>query len=176
MQRDQLALYAREVDVQCQFVLQAFEDMTAAEEPRRKFLYAHALITAAGNVSKLLCPPDRRAWTTGRGVALRRGFGVTNTNPLASRKLRDHLEHFDERLDQWLAEHGDAFVDMNVAPSGAIQIDGLDPGAVLPQLDPLSWTYSFRGEQFVLPEIVEAARKLRAVSLSVARGERSGAE
>jgi hypothetical protein len=172
MQLGQLILYAREVDLQCQFVQQAYEDMTEAQDARRKFLYAHALVAAAGNVSKLLWPPDRRAWTSGRGTALRQGFGVTDANPLANRKLRDHLEHFDERLDQWLAEHGETFVDLNVAPPGAIQIEGLEPGAVLRQLDPATWTYSFRGEEFSLPEIVQAATDLRNRALAVARGEK----
>lgn len=41
-------------------------------------------------------PPHRR-----RGERLRTGLGVSEESPLKSRELRNHLEHFDERLDDF---------------------------------------------------------------------------
>jgi hypothetical protein len=39
-----------------------------------------------------------------RGLDLRRRFEVSEASPLKSRDLRNELEHFDERLDQYLEE------------------------------------------------------------------------
>jgi len=38
-----------------------------------------------------------------RGEHLRKAFGVTHENPLRSRDLRNAMEHFDEKLDQYLS-------------------------------------------------------------------------
>jgi hypothetical protein len=38
-----------------------------------------------------------------RGEILRKAFNVTDTSPLKSRDLRNEIEHFDEKLDVYLA-------------------------------------------------------------------------
>jgi hypothetical protein len=38
-----------------------------------------------------------------RGEILRKAFDVTDTSPLKSRDLRNDIEHFDEKLDTYLA-------------------------------------------------------------------------
>lgn len=37
-----------------------------------------------------------------RGDCLRKAFGITDESPLSSRELRNLMEHFDERLDDYL--------------------------------------------------------------------------
>jgi len=39
-----------------------------------------------------------------RGKRLREAFAVTDDSPLKSRKLRNQMEHFDERLDDYLGK------------------------------------------------------------------------
>ena len=39
-----------------------------------------------------------------RAVTLRDGLDITDNNPLESRSLRNAIEHFDERLDHYLAQ------------------------------------------------------------------------
>jgi hypothetical protein len=78
--------------------------------------YCHMMLSHAGNVSKLLWPsrPFRRDYPTEmeykqrekdqkkRGQQLRAALGVPDHAPLKSRIVRDHLEHYDERLEAYL--------------------------------------------------------------------------
>jgi hypothetical protein len=46
--------------------------------------------------------PVRKAHES-RGEFLRQALGITDQNPLKSRELRNAMEHFDEKLDEYLA-------------------------------------------------------------------------
>src|SRR5579862_3776447 len=63
----------------------------------RAFFHIQAFLVAAANVSKLLWPSGNRK----RGNELRRLLSVTEDSPIANRTLRNHFEHFDERIDSW---------------------------------------------------------------------------
>jgi hypothetical protein len=55
----------------------------------------------AANVSRLFWPPREKS--KARGEHLRALTGLPETHGLSDRKLRNHIEHFDERLDAWTA-------------------------------------------------------------------------
>jgi hypothetical protein len=79
------------------------------------FRTIHSLLTHASNVSKLFWPatPGRHSGESDaefntrcpaptRAAELRKLLALLeNNHALKSRRLRDHLEHFDERLDNW---------------------------------------------------------------------------
>jgi hypothetical protein len=46
--------------------------------------------------------PVRKGYK-GRGEYLRKALGITDDNPLKSRDLRNAIEHFDEKLDDYLS-------------------------------------------------------------------------
>lgn len=62
-----------------------------------------SIIVASANVSKAL-------WGSGRAqkkivaqrAPLRESLGIEDGSPFELRDLRNHLEHFDERLEEWL--------------------------------------------------------------------------
>jgi hypothetical protein len=58
------------------------------------------IVLQGGSLSRYFWPirPGREA----RGELLRAACGVTEGSPLKSRELRNALEHFDERLDDYL--------------------------------------------------------------------------
>jgi hypothetical protein len=56
----------------------------------------------SANVSKVFWPADRSP-AKERGERLRHLAGLTDDHPMRSRKLRNHVEHMDERLDTWTA-------------------------------------------------------------------------
>ena len=51
----------------------------------------------AANVSRLFWPPKN----AGRGARLRALTGLPESHGLSDRTLRNHIEHLDERLDDW---------------------------------------------------------------------------
>lgn len=66
-------------------------------------------LAAAAFASKLLWPIGGGEWSQERGRALRDRLAVTQGSPLKSRSVRDSLEHFDERLDQFAREATNGF-------------------------------------------------------------------
>ena len=78
------------------------------------------------------------------------------------RRLRNHLEHFDERLDRWVREfEGRAFFDMNIV-TGA---KGFPEKAFLRALD--GDTFRFHGESYNMTDlysvVIEIDRRLITV-------------
>ena len=65
-------------------------------------------IIHAGAISRFLWPTKGKGpagrKTQARGAYLRRALQVPDDSPLADRKLRNAIEHFDERLDEYLAD------------------------------------------------------------------------
>lgn len=60
------------------------------------------IITQGAAVSRYFWPV--RAKYEARGRELMQMYGVTDDSPLRSRELRNAIEHFDERLDEYLAD------------------------------------------------------------------------
>src|SRR2546428_224252 len=95
-----LTVFVREVVWQCKFVRFAADDVEAslaADDRDRCWFALLGLLTAAANISKLLWGSHPRR------ADLRALLGVEDDSPLRVRKLRNDLEHFDERLDEWAA-------------------------------------------------------------------------
>lgn len=60
-----------------------------------------ALALNAAAVSRYLWPGGKDTTRIARGERLRDGLSITDDSPLKNRDLRNHLEHFDERLDRF---------------------------------------------------------------------------
>lgn len=107
-----LAVFVEEVELQSALAIRAYEDMHTQTDPnatkRERFdhlnLHAFAVITHAGNLSKLFWSPRAKAdaRTAGRCAQLRHALQVDDQWLIAGRETRNHLEHYDERLDDWL--------------------------------------------------------------------------
>ena len=65
---------------------------------------AQNLIGHAASLSKLLWPPSTKGKYERRGKKLRAALGITEESPLKCRLVRNAMEHFDERLDDYLAK------------------------------------------------------------------------
>jgi hypothetical protein len=60
------------------------------------------VILQAGAISKYCFPPGKGR--EARADTIKLACGVTDASPLKNRELRNSLEHFDERLDEYLAD------------------------------------------------------------------------
>jgi hypothetical protein len=90
---------------------------------------------------------------------------------LKDRRLRNHLEHYDERLDDWVeSSPRRVYVDMSMGPKEAVTAGGIQDSEVMRLFDPKTWIFAFRGEEFNLQSFfvaisdvaarTQAARKL----------------
>jgi hypothetical protein len=177
-----IAVYLREADTQCRLVLGAVvalnNAMTASSakpDPGHNwdhfayiqgeiFRSLHSLLTHASNVSRLFWPPAGQSpgakQREARGRLLRERVGLPDeAHPLHKRTLRDHLEHFDERIDHWRETSvRKNYVQDVVGPKGMIQ--GLDETDMMRWYDPGRKTFLFRGEEFNVQELVSAVDAL----------------
>jgi hypothetical protein len=60
-----------------------------------------SIIVQGAAVSRYFWPVREKY--AARGEELRRFYGITDSSPLRSRDLRNAIEHFDERLDDYLS-------------------------------------------------------------------------
>jgi hypothetical protein len=159
--------------------LKLIDSNTPAAWPHSEEVFRglHSFLTHASNVSQILWPgaPKRKMKETNqqydervkadkrmqRGEVLRKLLGIDDgEHPLKSRKLRDHLEHFDERLDEWAAAGanrtylqdfiGDVRETLTIAPRD--QMRSFDPDLVV---------FRFRGEEFELAPLQSALAQIK---------------
>ena len=149
--------YVREALCQIDFAKRSyakFRSSLEADEVFSVFYHLHHFIVHVSNVDKLLDPKK----DSERANILSGHIDLIGVNLKPIRTLRNHLEHFDNRLDDWVAKHyGDAFFDMNIA-TGA---KGFPWETSLRGLD--GEIYKFYGEEFPLPSVLEAVEKLELI-------------
>lgn len=152
------------------------------------FRAIHSFLTHASNVSRLLWPAGtggeppressqkRQKWHAriGRGQTLRAAIGVEDDHPLRRRKLRDHLEHFDERLDDWQAStKHKIFVQDNIGPRDVISIEGMEDGDRMRWYEPHTQHFLFRGEEYDLQALVDGVSDILQKSATALHQRRS---
>jgi len=105
-----------------------------------------AALGALGNISKIFWPTGHaKRYTVARCAHLRREYGIADDSMLRSRKARDAMEHFDERLDRWYRESVRRnFADRIIAAPGMIV--GIDPGDYARHYDPESQVVTVSGD------------------------------
>jgi hypothetical protein len=62
----------------------------------------HEALGHTAALSRFFFPVEKKALPKARGARLRQLFAVSNNSALQDRDLRNALEHFDERLDEYL--------------------------------------------------------------------------
>jgi hypothetical protein len=158
-----LEMYVMEVRTQCRFALYAMGDVvdrmskldgppdheTSEELNVRLFGALQAFVVAAGCVSQLL-------WSSKESESSRRplrdALSIGDSSPLKDRRIRNHFVHIDDRLDGWSRLPNRSFADRNFFPRDS----AMDTRSWFRNLDPKSWTLTFRGEDFDVRAIKRA--------------------
>ena len=90
-----------------------------------------------------------------RGAHLRQVLKVDDAHVLRTRTLRDHFEHFDERLDEWAETSPNRnIVDNMIGPRAAIGGDAIKDQDIIRMFDPATKLLVFRGERFDIQGLV----------------------
>jgi hypothetical protein len=61
------------------------------------------VVSHTASISKYFWPVRRKSVHEDRGKRLKKVFSISDNSPVSNRGVRDALEHFDERLDLFLA-------------------------------------------------------------------------
>lgn len=150
-----LRLHQRQVAHQCRAALHAINHANvslSARETDSFWASIQNFLTAAANISKAF-------WgTSGKLVEQRKPLrvspGVSDESLLAKTDLRNHLEHYDERLDRWYARsvHKN-HIDFSIAPRKSIV--GLDNSDLFRFFDPETKEVIFWGEHYAIQPLVD---------------------
>jgi hypothetical protein len=143
-------VYLQEAQTQVEFAKRAYAAFQVARSERATvdiFSHLHHFVAHATNIHKILEPKP----STERAVILAGHVDLSGIDLGSFRRLRNHLEHFDERLDRWVSEYdGHAFFDMNLI-AGA---KGFPKKAFLRALD--GDVFKFQGEDYDMTELMRA--------------------
>jgi hypothetical protein len=129
------------------------------------------ILVSSANISKIFWPayykdkPEVSKQYCLRGKYLRELLSVDKRSPLNSRKLRNHFEHYDERLHDW-AEKSKRHIltRRNIVPKGSIKINNDDQSADMGNLDPITLTVTFWDDRFEIPIIIESIGNILTIS------------
>jgi hypothetical protein len=167
-----LRIFQREVARQCDFALMAYNDleqalnqlkrvgMLEADLMNRIWYYIQNLLIAAANISKLLWPRKQKFQVRGR--QLRSSLNVPQNSSLEPRTFRNHFEHFDERLEEWISSsRTQGFIDSNI---GGPLPRGADTKDYLRNLDDVNYILTFWGESYQLKQILQEIKTITQIA------------
>ncbi len=159
-----------EIRTQCQMALGAKSAVDywlgRGDDVHELFRNLQSLLCHAASISKILWSGDRIGKR--RSEELRTFLVVDDDYPvLASREVRNHFEHFDERLDEALSRtEGTQFVDLNIMSPGVIS--GIQE-KVWRNLDPANWLVTFWDDSIdLMTLLVEIQTLMQAVNRGLA--------
>ncbi|ERH47687.1 hypothetical protein O203_20455 [Ectopseudomonas chengduensis] len=139
--------YIQEAIAQAEYAFmayRAYEKAMEASDTELVFYHLHHFVLHITNIDKLLFPKENNF-----RLELLKGIQETIKIEMSSiRRLRNHLEHFDDRLDRYVKNYtGQAFFDCNIVTG----CKGFPEKDFLRAID--GNTYKFYGENFDLTEI-----------------------
>jgi len=91
-------------------LLRHFQEDPSSVPPHEPLNHLQNVILHGAALSRYFWPSRNGKKRDARAKALRHSFEMTADSPLKSRDLRNDLEHFDERLDEYLAEGIEGFI------------------------------------------------------------------
>ncbi|NJE47332.1 hypothetical protein E3E35_07955 [Thermococcus sp. GR7] len=166
VEKQLLRMYIYELHLQARFAQYAYNQMirslcgllnlspqddSALKETLRLevFYNAHSFLTHVANISKILAPDKGRKR---KEILEELGLLEKELEIHKARRLRNHLEHYDERLEKWFGESkAHNYADMNIMPRSAIV--GIDPKDFLRNLDPETLHFMFQAEDYDLQKL-----------------------
>lgn len=163
------SVYLRQIKEECEFCLAAVQQMNLIMEKQKDgdfFREALDLVHHSAAVSRMLWPPGcrdkaKKRRSQRRGEALRGELDIKNEHAIRNRTLRDHFEHFDERLDDWAENSKNRdMIGKFFGPRDAIH--GIDDKDIIHHYDPATKKYVFRGEEFDIQELVDGINDIYA--------------
>lgn len=147
-----------EIVNQSKFAERAFNQLTQSTDSVDVWASIQSILVASANVSKILWPV--RVQSEWRGKLLREQLGIEEDNLISDRTIRNHLEHYDERIEDWCTNVKSAvYMDSRIdpferSPMGIHQFSHRS-------YNPTTRTLSFRNESIDLTAVLAVLTKIR---------------
>lgn len=159
-------IYLQQVKQECEFCLAAvarMNEILKLEDESKNDFFREALdlVHHGAAVSRMFWPPRCRdkkktARAQQRGQVLRDQLKIPSNHSIQKRTLRDHFEHFDERLDDWAENSRNKnMINQLFGSRNAVGGNGIGDSDIIHHYDPVTKIYAFRGEPFDVQELVD---------------------
>jgi hypothetical protein len=129
-------------------------------------------IIHAGAVSRHFWPPKGKGAAArkkqARGAFLRRQLGIEDASPLADRRLRNAIEHFDERLDAYVGQ-GIVGIILPHYVGESMEASGI-PGHIFRAFYTDSLTFEIMSERYEIAPLIDELQRLENLLESNGRG------
>lgn len=153
-------LFTEEIKLQIEYAQFCFskyqkEKQTKPVNTKKIFFHIHHFSVHVANVCKLF---DKLNTSDVKGSIFSQFFNNLDFKTISIKILRNHLEHFEERLDAWSYLHtGKPVLDMNIINDST---KGINVGACLRVLDIEKDIFYILGEKHNLNELLEITTKI----------------
>ena len=158
-----------EIEYQCKFALITYNEIKRPHQGSDRTFYAlQAFLVACGNISKIMWPQlpkkdeKRKQDLMKRGEMVRQSLSVNEDSPLANRDLRNHFEHYDERIESWYRDNkGQKFIDGFIGSRERIQrMLDVNNAKLLRHFDPETEVAVFLDETYDLKPVVSEVKNI----------------
>ena len=161
----------REISTQAHFADIAYShlDPKAIVGTDVVFSSIHSFLSHCAMVSKMLKADDGSTPTKTIGDVL----GVAAGSSIHQRTFRNHLEHYDERLQLWINQFGPnvSIGAYNMGPKTALKIPGF---VFVRHYDPSTKVFTFVNDDFDLSALHSEVQLIQGVADTWVRGMESG--
>jgi hypothetical protein len=146
-----------EIVNQTKFAALAADRLAKTSDSIESWASIQSILVAAANVSKILWPAKEYV---ARGEQLRELLNVPDESPLFDRTIRNHFEHYDERIEEWFRGSSSAvYRDLRIDPREPA------PSSLTPcfhrKYNPVSQELCFRNESISLAAVLGALDEIR---------------
>jgi hypothetical protein len=135
----------------------------ALDTSGRSWFALQSILTAAGNLSKLLWGSGDDPDAEGRRAPLRASIGVRDDSPLRSPKVRNQFEHIDQKIDQRLGKQGWLYFGRNMGPYDEFIHYEPEEGEHFGDWDPENGIVRFWDNAISIPEIVAEVARIHPI-------------
>lgn len=158
MEKQHLIMYLHEIKSQCTFAKMSYSLIDGKLNDSDEFWFGiQSYLAAVGNLSKLLFGFSR---DNPRAITLRSKLDISDSSLLKSRDLRNHFEHYDERLDRWIASTEDGnYIDRAI---GQKELFNFGSTIIQRMFDPKTYILSYQDEEYNLAAVHKEVMTLSA--------------
>ena len=160
----------REIWTQAHFAEIAFShiDPKAANGNDAVFSSIHSFLSHCAMISKMLAATDDSNPPKSIGDVL----SMPTTSIVHQRVFRNHLEHYDERLKDWIKQLGanSMIGTYNIGPKTAIQIPNM---VFVSHYDPNTRTFTFVNDDFDLSAMATEVQRIKGIADNWVKGMES---
>lgn len=155
----------RAISTECTFAETAFRNIDRKAQADNDMLFSsiHSFLSHCANVSKLL----RSSYLVVNGQTIEQVLAVSEQSEIHDRWFRNSLDHYDERLAEWINEMGSSnkslILDYNVGPLDALGVD-LDTAVVVRHYDRDLYRLNLLGRAINLHTLLEESRRIRTAA------------